>query len=329
MFHFRGGEFKAAMQNATECRAIADTVEDPAAMALAHSILGRSLHIAGELDAARVELDALLAERPHAQRASTIYLGYDRHYRAEIALARTLWLEGWPDQAVQRADETLREAERMDRPESLTVVLAWAASVFLWIGDLHSAAQHVASSVLHAESQSLEPLMVLGQARRAELAIRRGDAEAGVESLQAALAKIETVNYELITTEFRISLIQGLAVVGRLAKARELSEEAIRTVETKGDLVYLPELLRVRAGLELTDDEAQRGLERSLTLSRRQGARSWELRAATDLAARLRARGRSDEARTLLQPVFEQFTEGRETADLKAAQLLLAASSTG
>jgi predicted ATPase len=61
----------------------------------------------------------------------------------------------------------------------------------------------------------------------------------------------------------------------------------------------------------------------SLELSRRQAARAWELRTAVDLAARLTARGRTESARSLLQPVFEQFAEGHDTADLKVARRLL------
>ncbi|CAN5429004.1 winged helix-turn-helix domain-containing protein [soil metagenome] len=329
MFHFRGGEFGAAMQNATQCRAIAATVEDPIAKALAHSILGRSLHMAGEHEAARVELEALMAQRSRTRQASTIYLGYDRHYRAEIALARTLWLQGQPVQAANRARRAVGDAERLDRPESLAVVLAWAASVFLWTGDLRAAEELIASSIFQAESQALEPLVVMGRARRAELAIRRGDAREGVESLEASLEKIHAMNYGLLMTEFKISLVQGLAAIGRFEDGKRLVDEAVRTVETKGDLVYMPELLRVKGGLlsvmaRTGEDDAEQCLRQSLELSRRQGARSWELRAATDLAVLLNARRRSGDARALLQPVFDQFTEGRETADLKAAERLLA-----
>jgi predicted ATPase/DNA-binding winged helix-turn-helix (wHTH) protein len=322
MFHFRGGEFRAAMQNAAECRTIAATVEDPAAMALAHSILGRSLHMAGEHGAARAELEALMAQRSRTRHATTIYLGYDRHYRAEIALARTLWLQGHPDQAAERANAALSEAERLDRPESLSVVLAWAASVFLWTGDLASAEKQIIASLFHAESQGLVPLIVLGQARKSELAIRRGDVAGGVEGLKAPLEKIEAMNYGLLATEFRITLVEGLAALGRIGEALGLVEKAEQTVETRGDLIYLPELLRVKASL-LPGDDAERLLGRSLELSRSHGARSWELRAATDLAGRLKDRGRADDARALLQPAFDRISEGRATADLKAAEQLL------
>ena len=62
----------------------------------------------------------------------------------------------------------------------------------------------------------------------------------------------------------------------------------------------------------------------SLEWSRRQAARAWELRTAVDLAALLAAQGRPKDAQALLQPVFEQFVEGSDTADLQAAGRLLA-----
>lgn len=130
------------------------------------------------------------------------------------------------------------------------------------------------------------------------------------------------MHYGLLTTEFEISLIQALVSLGRSAEAGGKMDQAICTVEARGDLVYLPELLRVKAAL-LSDDDADRCLRQSLQVSRRQGARSWELRTATDLAARLNTRNRTGDALTVLQPVFEQFTEGRGTADLERASRLL------
>jgi len=62
----------------------------------------------------------------------------------------------------------------------------------------------------------------------------------------------------------------------------------------------------------------------SLELSRRQGARAFELRTATDLAALWAGQGRSADAQALLRPVFDHFAEGRDKADLKAAESLLA-----
>ena len=90
----------------------------------------------------------------------------------------------------------------------------------------------------------------------------------------------------------------------------------------------MPKLLRVKGGMLFSNpqqhrDDAEGYLVRSLELSRDQGSHAWELRAATDLAALRAGQGRSGEARALLLPVFQQFTEGSHTADLKAAERLL------
>jgi predicted ATPase len=94
-------------------------------------------------------------------------------------------------------------------------------------------------------------------------------------------------------------------------------------------MFYMPELLRVKAAflLSLPEPEvhaAEICFKESLELSRRQGARAWELRTAHDLAKLLADHGQTDNARTLLQPVYAGFSEGFETADLKAAEALLA-----
>jgi predicted ATPase len=104
----------------------------------------------------------------------------------------------------------------------------------------------------------------------------------------------------------------------------------IRRVEANGDGLYMPELLRVKGGVLLSMpqrrvDDAESCFTQSLELSRRQGARAWELRTATDLASLWAGQGRSENARSLLQPVFEQFVEGLDTTDVKAAEHLLAA----
>ena len=100
-------------------------------------------------------------------------------------------------------------------------------------------------------------------------------------------------------------------------------------VEENGDLLYMPEALRVKGNVLLSlpqrrPDDAEICFTQSLDWSRRQGARSWELRTAVDLAALWAAQGQRDRGRAILQPIFEQFVEGLDTTDLKAAEHLLA-----
>jgi predicted ATPase len=133
----------------------------------------------------------------------------------------------------------------------------------------------------------------------------------------------------VFTTALEISLAQGLAAIDQFEESITRIDKTIDLVNSNGGACYMPELLRIRANLLLSmphqrAEDAENYFMQSLTLSRSQGARAWELRTITDLAAHLVNQGRSSEGQALLQPVFEQFTEGSNTADMKAAKYLLA-----
>jgi predicted ATPase len=168
----------------------------------------------------------------------------------------------------------------------------------------------------------------VGRGLKAELAIRRGDVEVGVEALQDCVEKLHAARYGRFNTRFNLVLARGLAAGGRCTEAVTLLDETIRLVEAKGGISYLPELLRLKGSIlqampKPRTEAAVQCFMQSLELSRAYGSRAWELRAATDLAALWAGQGRSDDARALLQPVFAQFTEGLDTPDVKAAERLL------
>jgi predicted ATPase/DNA-binding winged helix-turn-helix (wHTH) protein len=332
MFHRRTADFTVALQYAKRCSAIAATVEDSVAIALAHSILGASLHLSGDLANARAELEAALNRGPRFQRTTTIYLGFEGKILAGAILARNLWLQGYPDQAMQRARQTVEEAAGMDHSLTLAIALIWAISVFLWTGDLRTAGAYIDRLVTLAESHSLAPFLSVARGFNGELAIRQDDATSGVESLQSSLQNLHAAPYELLTTELNLSLVRGLSATGQFAEAIALIDETISLVETNGDFCYMPELLRVKGSVLLAmseprTEDAETCFMQSLESSRANGSRAWELRTATDLAALWAGQGRTDDARALLLPVFEQFTEGADMADLKAAESLLTSLS--
>ena len=135
--------------------------------------------------------------------------------------------------------------------------------------------------------------------------------------------------YELLSSSLKITLIQGLSILGRFPEAMKLTDETIRSVGVNGDACYAPELLRVKGVLLLSAPEpdrntAERCLVQSLALGRHQGARAWELRTAIDLATLWTDQKQIESARGLLQPVFQTFEQGSNTEDLKAAKDLLA-----
>jgi tetratricopeptide (TPR) repeat protein len=329
MFHFRRGEYKRSLDYAKRSEIAAIAIGDPAAIALAHCLTGISLHSMGELTGARMELEGTLRHEP-ASRGRTLYLGFDYYNWAGMALGRTLWMQGHTEEALVRVRQTVHDAERLGHPVTLTIVLHWAAAVYLWSGDLETAEAHVDWFLSRAETLSLGPYLAVAHGLKGELAIRRGDAIAGVEMLQGSLAKLRAARYELVTTAFKLALAGGLNSLGRISEAIQVIDETVEQVKTNGDLAFLPELLRIKSRLLLSltpsrQAEAQLCLAQSIDWARQQSARAWELRSTTDLAALLLKQGRSQQAQALLLSVLDQFTGRSDTADLETARQLLVA----
>ena len=124
-------------------------------------------------------------------------------------------------------------------------------------------------------------------------------------------------------------MAEALGRAGQNAEGLAAIEEVISRSERTEEHWAMPELLRVKGELLLLQGApgaaaaAEDYFRQALDWARQQGALSWELRAATSLALLLRNRCRPSDAMAVLQPVYDRFTEGFGTADLKAARALL------
>jgi predicted ATPase len=119
-------------------------------------------------------------------------------------------------------------------------------------------------------------------------------------------------------------LAEAQAVGGMVSAALDTVEEAIRA--NPQELAHQPETLRVRGDLHLQNGEGQSAESDyldSISLAKKMRAKTWGLRATTSLARLLRDTNRRDEARAMLAEIYNWFTEGFDTADLKDAKALL------
>ena len=168
-----------------------------------------------------------------------------------------------------------------------------------------------------------------GRCLKGALLLSRGKLNEGTQLLRAALGELLDTGSMSRYTGFLGVLAQGLGATRQGADGIFVIDKALERNEHGEEGWCTAELLRIKGELLLmgsgpdTERSAEDYFQRAIDWARHQGALSWELRAATSLARLLRDRHRNRQARDLLTSVYDRFTEGFATADLKAARALL------
>ncbi|MEJ0047251.1 MAG: hypothetical protein WDN04_14890 [Rhodospirillales bacterium] len=147
------------------------------------------------------------------------YFAFDIVAPARLGLAHTLCLQGYPRQGVEQAHLVLEDALQIEHPATLSILLTRAFLLFLWVGDLQTVEKVSDWFVSIARSHSMAAQAVMGRGLKATLAIRRGDPQTGVDILQDCVRELPAAGYGMMAAPFNLSLAQGLAATGRLAKA--------------------------------------------------------------------------------------------------------------
>jgi predicted ATPase len=156
----------------------------------------------------------------------------------------------------------------------------------------------------------------------------QGKVDEGIEKLDEGLAAWRKTGARLWLPVFLALKAEAHAKAGRSDTALNVIEEALAISDETGERWAVAEVLRVKAGLlqatgRAAADEIENLLIKSLETGRRQQALSWQLRTACDLARLWQGQGRGEEALTLLQSIYDRFTEGFNTTDLIHARAFL------
>ncbi len=326
-----GAEHRTELGLAQRFCSVAAERTDPANLRVGDRMVGTSLHYPGDQVNARHHIERMLARStPSIDRVRLYRFQFDQPSAARCILAHVLWLQGFPEQAVRTAQSSVDGARASDHALSLCNALAQAACpVAHFVGDLAAAEHWVAMLIEHAERHALEVWQIWGRCWKGVLLIRRGEVVTGLPLLRSSLDELRRTGYVLRYTGFLGVLAEALGGAEQVGEGLVTIGEALARSEQGEGRWNMPELLRVKGELRLLEGvpkanaAAEAHFQQALDWARRQEALSWELRCTTSLARLFLNQGRSADATALLQPVYDRFTEGFGTGDLKAAKVLL------
>ncbi|MCA1381013.1 helix-turn-helix transcriptional regulator [Bradyrhizobium sp. BRP05] len=322
MFYRRTGECDRLVPSAEAAEEVAREIGDPAGLAGASVLLGVSHHLAGNQILAQHHLEKAMQNDIALRVAGPSHFAFARTPR--IPLARTLWLRGFPDQAVELARAVTNDAAPKD-VVMYSIALCWAASVFGWVGDWASVEKLTARLSEHALMHGFVPYQAVADGFRGQVMVARGDVKDGVDLLHDVLPRLHADRYELYASGFSADLAQGLGRLGRVEEALEALDNSMSRTSAGGEIFDMPELLRLRGKLKAQggdEDGARQSLKSSIELAETQGALSWRLRSEITLVVLSGKQGKKS-ALTALAQTLARFSEGLETADLQSARGLL------
>ena len=333
--HYVGGEFTEAGQAAAEFLAEAERLHDMAAMCISHRAVGTIYLTTGKfcdglhhLERARGSYDA----KQHP--CYRFQYGQDIGVAALCYLSWALWHLGYVDQASEVAAEAMKRAEELSHPHTLVFAICHARGFMdLFSRHCEEMESYAASVASVCDENKFSHWMNCGRIFEGWAEICRGQVDQGVSLLRSGVVGWQEAGARLWLPFFRTLEAQAYAQAGRSDEALGVIEDALAISQKAGECWAMPEVLRIKAQLL---QETGRGaaeveaiLLRSLEIARGQQARSWELRTACDLARLWRDQDRGTEALKLLQLVYDQFTEGFATADLREAKALIVGLERG
>jgi predicted ATPase/DNA-binding winged helix-turn-helix (wHTH) protein len=324
------GECHAARTTAEKYCRIAPATDDPGSFLPGHRLLGTAIQLGGDQHEARRHLERAL--EPPFTEDDPLHPVWPKQHRAmtSATLARTLWLQGFADQACNLARESFAEADAGPVVTTRFEVLRLAVCpVAFMIGDLAAAENGVAAIKAIANNTSTVFWKVVAQSLEGTLLIRRGEFERGVIALGALLDNCNKTGWKSGYPGYLGVLAEGLAGLGRYAEAIATVDRALAAANDGGECWCVAELLRIKGEFLLRDlgnnafSVAEDWFREALQLAHRQGALAWELRAAVSLAGLKVSQGRQNDASRILAPVYYRFSEGFETNDLRSARTML------
>ncbi|HEY5768965.1 MAG TPA: hypothetical protein VIS71_03875, partial [Terrimicrobium sp.] len=322
LFRIARGEIQTALDQGGQLLGLAQHVQDPALLLQAHHALGPTYTLVGDWTSARTHLDQAIGHydlREHRMHAF-LYGGHDPCVCCLGFAAKSLWMLGYPEQALQRGREALELARELGHPASL-------AHAQLSVAILHQFRRDVSETLELAEAlqglaadQGLLFYLAGGSVLRGWALVERGRSSEGMAQIRQGFDMGGATRAHWRAYSLAL-LAETCGKVGNMTEGLTFLAEALTVVEETGIRIYEPEMHRLKGEFLLALDpekvaDAEACFGQAVAIARRHQAKSLELRATMSLARLWQRQGRGNEAHAALAAVCGTYTEGLATPDL-------------
>jgi class 3 adenylate cyclase/predicted ATPase len=328
MYHINGGDLDAAQRFAEELLHLSQQQKDGSSgELLGHLCVGVCQNLRGVFALSRPQLTEALRLYDLAEhRSLVLQTGVHPPALALGHLGLALLCLGYPDQATTGTLAGIDRSRCEKHQPSLSTSLSLAMRA-LSLGGNDTLLTQVADELAVMGAELGFPYwQAQAKIYQGWITAKGGDPENGLFAIREGLAASRAAGARIWMPRHLAVEAQAETLRGEFDTAIALLKEALAKSRERGEYWYDGELHRMLGELLLKMDrreDAELEFGRALTVARDQQARMWELRAAASLARLRRDQDRPAEARNLLAPVYNWFTEGFDTPDLKEAKVLL------
>jgi adenylate cyclase len=332
-FHLLRVELDKARELAGQMLGVAERLENPALMIPGIHGLEISAWHAGDFPAARAYFERARAlYTTELDRVTTAEMYFSAGSTSFIYGAFTLWMLGYPEQSLEQSRKALAIIEELANPPSKASTLTLVAWLHCLRREPARTREYAESAMALASEYGQAFWLAFATCLRGWAMIEMGEEDEGIAELTRGSIDYRVTGAELAQPLHLMQLAEVLGRRGQIKQALSLLDEGIAAQDTGNERWLAAELHRVKGLMLLRQAagkdqniiaEAEANFQQAFEIARQQQAKSLELRAAASLSRLRAAQERKEEARATLAEVYNQFTEGFDTADLlEAAELL-------
>ena len=326
-FHAIRPQEKKAVELGEQLVALAQNLRDQTLLLVAYRSLGASLFVYGEpakaLECLRKGI-ALYDPQKHSSLAH-IY-GQDLGVVCRCWASWSLFLLGFPNQAQEMALEALRIGRVLSHPHTLAYTLSSQAMFYLLLRDTKQGVELAQETFKIAREQGFmfwyaHSSMMLG------LFSDSTRVEDGIKQTRGIMAGLQTAGAELLLPMYLIWIAEIFASLEKVEDGLAVVAEGLALVENGEEHSWEADLYRVKGDLLVSqgadESEAESCYQQAINIAQKQSAKLYELRATMSLSRLWQKQGKTKEACAMLSEIYDWFTEGFDTVDLKEAKTLL------